>query len=63
VSGIAKYYEPEDLIGKKVVMVYNLKPVTLRGVHSQGMVLAATKGKKLTLVSTLDDMNSGAKIS
>lgn len=63
VSGIAKYYEPEDLIGKKVVMVYNLKPVTLRGVASQGMVLAATKGKKLTLVSTLDDMNSGAKIS
>lgn len=63
VSGIAKYYEPEDLIGKKVVMVYNLKPVTLRGVHSQGMVLAATKGKKLTLVSTLDDINSGAKIS
>ena len=63
VSGIAKYYEPEDLIGKKVVMVYNLKPVTLRGVASQGMVLAATKGKKLTLVSTLDDMNSGVKIS
>ncbi|QSX04766.1 methionine--tRNA ligase [Sedimentibacter sp. zth1] len=63
VSGIAKYYEPEDLIGKKVVMVYNLKPVTLRGVYSQGMVLAATKGKKLTLVSTLEDLASGAKIS
>lgn len=63
VSGIAKYYEPEDLIGKKVVMVYNLQPVKLRGVDSYGMILAAQKGKKLTLVSTLDDLASGAKIS
>lgn len=63
VSGIAKYYEPEDLIGKKVVMVYNLQPVKLRGVESCGMVLAAQKGKKLTLVSTLEDFVDGAKIS
>jgi len=63
VSGIAKYYEPEDLIGKKVVMVYNLQPVKLRGVDSYGMILAAQKGKKLTLVSTLEDLASGAKIS
>lgn len=63
VSGIAKYYEPEALIGKKVVMVYNLKPVELRGVKSEGMILAATKGKKLTLVTTLEDMASGAKLS
>jgi methionyl-tRNA synthetase len=63
VSGIAKYYEPEDLIGKKVVMVYNLKPVVLRGVESCGMILAAQKGKKLTLVSTLENIPDGAKIS
>lgn len=63
VSGIAKYYEPEDLVGKKVVMVYNLQPVKLRGVDSYGMILAAQKGKKLTLVSTLEDLASGAKIS
>jgi methionyl-tRNA synthetase len=63
VSGIAKWYAPEDLVGKKVVMVYNLAPVELRGVLSQGMVLAATKGKKLTLVSTLEDFKDGAKIS
>lgn len=63
VSGIAKYYEPEDLIGKKVVMVYNLQPVKLRGIDSYGMILAAQKGKKLTLVSTLEDLASGAKIS
>lgn len=63
VSGIAKYYEPEDLLGKKVVMVYNLQPVKLRGVDSYGMILASQKGKKLTLVSTLEDIPSGAKIS
>ncbi len=63
VSGIAKYYEPEALIGKKVVMVYNLQPVKLRGIDSYGMILAAQKGKKLTLVSTLEDLASGAKIS
>ncbi len=63
VSGIAKYYQPEDLLGKKVVMVYNLQPVKLRGVDSYGMILAAQKGKKLTLVSTLEDLASGAKIS
>ena len=63
VSGIAKWYKPEDLVGKKVVMVYNLKPVTLRGIESNGMILSAEKGKKLSVVSTLDDMPSGATIS
>lgn len=63
VSGIAKYYKPEDLVGKKVVMVYNLKPVTLRGVESRGMLLTAEKGKKLTMLSTLEDIDSGATIS
>ncbi len=41
VSGIAKWYKPEDLIGKKVIVVANLKPVKLRGVESQGMICAA----------------------
>jgi methionyl-tRNA synthetase len=63
VSGIAKWYKPEDLVGKKVVMVYNLKPVTLRGVESNGMILSAEKGKKLSVVSTLGDIPSGATIS
>ncbi len=62
VSGIAKYYEIDDLIGKKVILVYNLKPVKLRGIESHGMLLAADKGKKLTLVSTLEDIASGAKV-
>lgn len=63
VSGIKKWYKPQDLIDKKVVVIYNLKPVKLRGVKSQGMVLAAEKGKKLSLVSTLEDIPDGAKIS
>lgn len=63
VSGIAKYYKPEDLVGKKVVMVYNLKPVTLRGIESRGMLLTAEKGKKLTMLSTLEDIESGATVS
>lgn len=62
VSGISKYYEKEYLIGKQVVVVYNLKPVELRGIESQGMILAAEKGKKLTLVSTLEDIKNGAKV-
>ena len=40
VSGIAEYYKPEELIGKKVIVVANLKPVKLRGELSQGMILA-----------------------
>jgi len=63
VSGIKKYYSPEDLIGKKVVVIANLKPVKLRGVESKGMILAAEKDGKLTLVSTLEDIESGATIS
>lgn len=63
VSGIAQYYKPEQLLGKKVVMVYNLQPVTLRGVESRGMILSAELGEKLSVVSTLNDMPSGAKIS
>ena len=62
VSGIAKYYTPADLVGKMVVLVANLKPVELRGVTSNGMILAATKGKKLSLV-TVDGIASGGKIS
>ena len=62
VSGIAKYYNPKDLIGKKVVLIANLKPIKLRGVESHGMVLAADKGKKLTLASVMEDIPSGAKV-
>lgn len=51
VSGIAKHYQPADLIGKSVILVANLKPVKLRGELSEGMILAATHGDFLTLVT------------
>lgn len=63
VSGIKQWYEPEDLIGKKVVVLTNLKPVKLRGVESQGMLLAADKDDQLSLLSVLNDIEDGADIS
>jgi len=63
VSGIAKFYSPEDMIGKKVVFVANLKSAVLCGVESQGMILAATKGKKLSLLTIDGDLPAGSKIS
>ncbi|MFC5403966.1 methionine--tRNA ligase [Cohnella soli] len=60
VSGIAKFYKPEELIGRKVICVTNLKPVKLRGEMSQGMVLAASQGDQLTLATVPDNMPNGA---
>ena len=64
VSGIKQWYAPEDLIGKKVIVVANLKPVKLRGVESRGMILAAQDDNgKLTLLSTLEDIDEGSVVS
>ena len=60
VSGIAKFYKPEDLIGKHVILVANLKPAKLRGVMSHGMLLAASKGDELQIVET--SMPVGSKV-
>ena len=62
VSGIAKWYRPEDLVGKKVVLVANLKPARLRGVESQGMILAAQEGEDLVLVTVDGDIPPGATV-
>ena len=62
VAGIAEHYEPEALIGRRVIIVKNLKPATIRGVESRGMLLAAKKGKKLTLVTTDGEIPSGASV-
>lgn len=61
VSGIAKYYQPEQLLGKKVIWVANLKPIKLRGIESHGMLLSAEKDGKLSLLSA--DIASGAQVS
>lgn len=63
VSGIAKHYAPQDLIGKTIILVANLKPVKLRGIESQGMILAATDENGLVLATTDKPIKSGSKIS
>ncbi|MDB5056225.1 MAG: methionyl-tRNA synthetase [Bacilli bacterium] len=60
VSGIAKFYTPEQMVGRKVICVTNLKPVKLRGEWSQGMILAASHGDKLTLATVAEDLPNGA---
>ncbi len=63
VSGIAPWYKPEDLIGKKIVIVANLKPAKLRGVLSQGMILAADSGENDVKVLFVDDsVPAGSKV-
>ncbi len=62
VAGIRNYYKPEDLIGKKIVIVNNLAPAILRGVESQGMLLAAKDGDQLTIITTEKDIKPGSKI-
>lgn len=63
VSGIAQYYSPEEMVGKKVIVVCNLKPVKLRGILSEGMILAASDDNgNMVLVSTDKDIESGAKV-
>lgn len=61
-SGIAKYYTPDELIGRKIILVSNLKPAKLCGVESCGMILAATCGEDVKVIF-VDDMEAGSKIS
>ncbi|HDA7979197.1 TPA: methionine--tRNA ligase [Staphylococcus aureus] len=62
VSGIAKFYTPDDIIGKKVAVVTNLKPAKLMGQKSEGMILSAEKDGVLTLVSLPSAIPNGAVI-
>ena len=62
-SGIAEHYAPEDMIGKKVILVANLKPVTLCKVESHGMILAATSGDEVKVVFVDDSVEVGSRIS
>lgn len=62
VSGIAEHYKPEELIGKRVIVVANLKPVTLRGELSQGMILAGSHEGVLTLATVDPKLANGAQV-
>jgi methionyl-tRNA synthetase len=63
VSGIAKHYTPESLVGKSVILVANLKPAKLMGIESQGMILAASNDDILTLATLDGSVDSGAKVN
>ncbi len=65
VAGIKQHYSKEDLIGKKIIVIANLEPVELRGVRSEGMLLAASsKDKSKVVLATVDkDIESGSKLS
>lgn len=62
VSGIAQYYSPEELIGKKVILVANLKPAKLRGIVSQGMILAASHESELEVLMITKEIPTGAQV-
>lgn len=64
VSGIAKFYDPKDLLSKKVIIVANLKPVKIRGLMSEGMILSAATEKDVQLeVLSVRDIPSGSEVS
>jgi len=63
VAGIAEAYQPEQLVGRKVVIVANLEPRKLRGITSNGMIVAASvEGGKLVLAGFLEDVPVGARL-
>jgi methionyl-tRNA synthetase len=62
VAGLARHYKPEELEGRTIVIVNNLKPAKLRGEVSEGMLLAAVDGKKVALLTPDKDVKSGSKV-
>jgi len=62
VAGLRNYYKEEELIGKQIVIIRNLEPVVLRGIESQGMLLAAEFKNKVVLISPEKEIETGAKI-
>jgi methionyl-tRNA synthetase len=63
VAGLAQFWKPADLVGRQVVLVANLKPRKLRGVESQGMILAVRREEGLELLTATDKVIPGSKVS
>ena len=63
VSGIKQWYQPADLVGKSVIIVANLAPAMLRGVESRGMLLAASSGPDVIVLTPSKDAAPGSKVS
>ena len=62
VTGIKNHYSAEELVGKKIIVVNNLAPAVLRGVESQGMLLAARDSDKVVLLTTEKDVEPGSRV-
>ncbi len=62
VAGIKQSYTKQELIGKKIVVVTNLKPAVIRGIESQGMLLAADSGEEISLLTVDRDVPSGSEV-
>jgi methionyl-tRNA synthetase len=62
VAGVAQFYTPEQMVGKNIIIVANLKPAKIRGVESQGMLLAAKDGKELKLITIDGDIPTGSSV-
>lgn len=63
IAGIKNHYKPEELVGKKLIVVFNLKPAKLMGLVSDGMILAASDGEKLSVLTVDKDIDEGSYIS
>ncbi|MBM3316273.1 MAG: methionine--tRNA ligase subunit beta [Candidatus Eisenbacteria bacterium] len=63
VAGIARHYEAEPLVGRSIIVVANLRPVRLRGEESRGMLLAASAGESVVLLTTLEPLPPGSPVS
>lgn len=63
IAGIGKYYKPEDLVGKEIIMVWNLEPKILFGLESKGMLLAAKNGEEPIILVPEKEAPVGAKVS
>lgn len=62
VAGIAEHYAPKGLVGRTIIVVANLKPVKLRGIESNGMLLAASSGETLRLLTVDGEITSGSSV-
>lgn len=62
-AGLKKYYRPEELEGREIIVVYNLEPKKMRGIVSQGMLLAADDGKSVGILRPLKKVPSGTRIT
>ncbi len=62
VAGIRKHYGEQELVGKKVLVINNLEPAVIRGVESQGMILAASEGENLTLLVPERPVSDGTQV-